>query len=563
MRSSFFGLNVALSGLYTAQRNLDTINHNLSNASTPGYSRQQAVQQASLAIGLYNGTGMVGTGSEVLTVERIHDDYLDYKYWSGNTASGEWSVKQDMLSEIEKTFNEPSTNGSGFNKIMDDFYKSMDDLSRNPSDLSARKVVISKGVSLTKYYNSLATHFEKIQSDTNDAVRIKVDEINSLAVQLQNLNKQIYTAEADGNTANDMRDKRGVLVDQLSKIVDIQANEVTVGKLVNGRDNKHFVITVDGKALIDHFNISKLRITQRATKLNEEDINNLYEIDWADGNNLEINGGELKGYLDIRDGNGQASSDPDKMIEFKGIPYYTKKANEFVRKLALAINEGITEGVGSDGVTKIYTKSDEYTGHANGFGLEKPGTGVSSTEIRFFAMTGWSSSNNRTTELDSNEFINDTILAGLDADPVKATGMLYENLTAKNFSVSGDLINQEYGEYNLAASAGAGLPEDNSNLLQFLDMRHDTHMFTEGAPEDFMKAMVASLGIDSQQSMQINKTQETIMEQIENRRASISGVSLNEEMVNLVKYQHAYNAAAKMISTMSEIYDTLINRVGV
>lgn len=564
MRSSFFGFNVALTGLYTAQRNLDTVNHNISNATTAGYSRQLGVQQASRAMALYDGTGMVGTGSEVLSVERIRDEYLDYKYWSENTSSGEWNVKKDMLAEIEKAFNEPSTNDSGFNKVMDDFYSSMEDLSKNPSDLSARRVVINRGVSLAKYLNNVATQFEKIQSDANDAIRLEVDEINSIAVQIQSLNKQIYTLEADGNTANDLRDKRGALVDKLSGMVDIETNEVVVGQLLNGRDNKHFIVTINGKALVDHFNISKLKVEQRNVKNNEVDIDNLYEISWADGNNLTVNSGELRGYLDIRDGNGDPSNNPEKMYEYKGIPYYIDKINEFARKLALAVNEGISEGVAADGVTPIYTKNSDYPGHANGYGLTKPGTTTAPTGIRFFTLVGWSDSYNKTKELDSNEFINDSILNGLDAsNSTNATGLRYQDITAKNFSVSGDLLNQQYAEYNLAASESTGLPEDNSNLLKVLDMRHNSHLFEEGTPEDYMKSLIASMGIDSQQAVLVSQTQETITKQIENRRQSVSGVSLDEEMSNLIKYQHAYNAAAKMITTMAEIYDTLINQVGV
>ena len=87
-------------------------------------------------------------------------------------------------------------------------------------------------------------------------------------------------------------------------------------------------------------------------------------------------------------------------------------------------------------------------------------------------------------------------------------------------------------------------------------------MFMEGAPEDFMKSLVATLGIDSQQSVRISDNQQVIVKQIENRRLSDSGVSIDEEMANLIKFQHAYNASAKMITTMAEVYDTLINRLG-
>jgi len=107
--SSFFGFNVAVKGLFTAQRNMDIINHNINNVNTPGYSKQVAIQSASNPISLLNGTGMLGTGSEVLAIERIRDEYLDYKYWSENISYGEWNAKRTLLADMEVTFNEPST----------------------------------------------------------------------------------------------------------------------------------------------------------------------------------------------------------------------------------------------------------------------------------------------------------------------------------------------------------------------------------------------------------------------------------------------------------------------
>jgi flagellar hook-associated protein 1 FlgK len=409
-------------------------------------------------------------------------------------------------------------------------------------------VLINRGTSLTKYFNNVAIHFEKMQADDNDAIRLKVDEINSLGEQIRSLNRQIVVAEGSGDTANDLRDSRGALVDELSKLVNVEVYETVAGKLPSGKEDRHFVVAISGKTLVDHYSMTKLEITQRKSKVNEEDIESLHQIAWEDGNELEIKGGELKGYLDMRDGNEGVNGTPN----YKGIPYYIKKVNEFVRKFARTINEGLVDGAGTDKYLK------KYSGHADGYGLQKPGTAVNPTGIRFFTMTGWSETNNRTMELESAEF-----MSGVDMSSLTEIGDAYDKVTAKNFSVSGDLLNQQFAEYNIAASKEAGFPEDNSNLLELLEMRHDNHLYGEGAPEDYMKSLVATLGIDSQQSVQIAKNQGNLTRQIENRRSSVSGVSLDEEMANMVKYQHAYNAAAKMISTMAEVYDTLINRVGV
>ncbi|HEX3027932.1 MAG TPA: flagellar hook-associated protein FlgK [Clostridia bacterium] len=542
MRDSFFGLNVALRGLYTAQRNMDIVNHNLNNVNTPGYSRQQGVQAASQPLAIYDGTGMVGTGSDVVGISRVRDEYLDFKYWSESVSYGEWDIKSTQLSEVEATFNEPSN--SGFNTIMNEFYSAMQELAKDPSSSATRALVQQKGVTVAKYFNSVANHFDKMQTDINYTINTKVSEVNSLATQIQQLNKQIYTAELDGNTANDLRDQRTALVDKMSKIVNIEANEVVAGKLPSGKDDKHLVITISGKAIIDHFNISKLEVKQRKTKMNAEDVDNLYEVGWEDGNKLEIKGGELKGYLDIRDGNdgaavnsvysGSASNSP----MYKGIPFYMRKMNQFVRTFAKTFNEGVNEDTNGDGAL------EHSPGHAEGYRLDSTSASWPAG-IRFFTMKDGLNNN-----LSTSEFL---------ATNGATISDKYNNITAKNFAVSEDVLTDLN---NISTSAQGGQKGNIDVLNSLITMRHDTHMFEEGAPEDFMKSLVATLGIDAQQAERLTSNQQTIVQQIDNRRTSTSGVSIDEEMANLVKYQQAYSAAARMITTMSEVYDTLINRVG-
>jgi len=539
MAGSFFGLNVAVRGLYTAQRSLDVVNHNLNNVNTEGYSRQQAVQTASRPLSLLNGTGMLGTGSEVTAIKRIRDEYLDFKYWSENTFYGEWNAKNEVLSDLEAIFNEPSD--SGFTTIMSDFFDSLQELAKDPSNGATRALVKQRGVTLTNYFNSLATHLEEMQEDINYRIQTKVEEVNSLAVQIQQLNRQIYINEIDGSTANDLRDERTVLVDKLSKIINIDVNEVVVGYAPDGREDKHFVITVSGKTLVDHFSVSKLTLEQRSSdeKMNQEDVPNLYEIKWADGNTLNIKGGELRGYLDVRDGNeGSVNPDNGKVSpDFKGIPYYQKKLNEFVRIFARAFNEGYIDKDGD----KAFDADEFGTGHAAGYGYNSSVSG-----IRFFTVTGEGNK-----ELSSAEF-----LAGA-TDPADIYNV-YNKITAKNFSVSSDILD----DYNLIATSDKALETGNISVLNaLLDFRRDTEMFSEGAPEDFMKSLVATLGIDSQQAVNYSENQEAVINQIKNRRLSESGVSIDEEMTNLIKYQQAYKASAKMIQTMAEIYDTLINEL--
>jgi len=548
MRQSFFGINVALSGLYTAQRNLDTVGHNISNATTPGYSRQQSVQNASRPIAVLDGTGMIGTGSEILSVDRIRDEYLDFKYWSENIANGEWSTKAELLGEIETTFGEPSK--SGFVTIMNEFFNAYQELAKDPSSPAVRALVREKGVTMAKYFNNTATRFEKLQEDINDKVKLNVDQINTIASQIQQLNKQIYSFELTGNAANDLRDSRTLLVDGLSKLINIQATEVSYGKLPNGSDDIHFQVTVGGKTLVDHYSISKLKLEQRVDKLNTEDVGNLYTVKWEDGNNLVLTGGQLRGLIDVRDGkDGAIGADnitPTPI--YKGIPYYQNKLNEFVRTFAMAFNEGYTNNAG----TLVDGK-----GHVDGFGLDSDitGPGIASSGIRFFTRfdTG-------DLPISSTDFI--VGVGGIIADGTVNANLVnrYNEITAKNFTVSSDVMNNT----NTIATSDVAGENGNINILnKIIQVRSNNSLFYEGAPEDFMKSLIAGMGIDAQQANRFQSSQDAIVKQIDNRRMSVSGVELNEEMTSMVKFQQAYNASARMITTMSEIYETLINRLGV
>jgi flagellar hook-associated protein 1 FlgK len=439
-----------------------------------------------------------------------------------------------MLGDVEAIFNEPSD--SGFNTTMNDFYSGLQELAKDPSSDAVRAVVREKGVTLTKYFNTTSAHLEKIQEDINHNLKAKVEEVNSLATQIAEINKQIYNEELNGNIANDLRDRRTVLVDNVSKLINVDAKEVVQGANVGGSVKKQFVLSISGKPLVDNFDVSELKLSVRENKLNP---------------NEDVKGGEIKGYMDTRDGNEAENGSPN----FKGVPYYLKKLNQFVRTFAMSINEGYIDQ-NNDGIIET---NEDGIGHADGY---KRGsfTGDQPSGIRFFTNVDSDGKNISTNEfLDGADKVVDDPSTVLNEN-IDAIYKKYSNITAKNFAVSKDLFDSFD---NISVS---DKPEEKGNinvLNQILDLRHNKELFAEGAPEDFMKSLISTLGIDTQQANRITENQQHIVEQISNRRLSNSGVSIDEEMANLVKYQHTYNASAKMISTMSELYDTLINKTGV
>lgn len=543
--TTFIGLDIATRGLYTAQRGLTNVNHNIDNINTPGYSRQVLHQQASRPLMAADGSGMLGMGSDVTGVERVRDDYLDTKYRSEAQYLGEWDVKNTLLEEMQSLYNEPSK--SGFNTVLNEFYNNLQNLASDPSNLSVRAAVKEKAIAVTKYFNSVATHFEYLQNDVNNIINAKVNEVNSLADQIAKLNQQIYNYEVTGNTANDLRDQRGHLVDKLSQLVNVQAYETVTGKLPNGKDDIRFSVTISGKALVDHTQATHIVAEQRNSKQNAEDIENLYDLKWADGNQLTIKAGELKGYLDVRDGNDGLNGSAD----YRGIPYYQRKMNEFVRVLARTLNEGVVDTDGDGALDKV-------NGHVDGYTLDSQ-AGDPAAGIRFFTRM-----DEYGKPISSAAF---AAAAGTVTDDPLTTGIneyldaIYSQITAKNFSISSEIDDDPSN--NIATSDSPGEVGNIENLRSIISLRHNTYMFMEGSPEDFVKTIVSTLGVDGQQAKAHLDNQSIMTKQIDNRRKSISGVSIDEEMGNLVRYQHAYNAAAKMIQTYAELLDVLVNRLGI
>lgn len=552
--SAFLGMEIALRGLYSSQRGMANVSHNVDNVNTPGYSRQVLNQKAARPMLMTGKAGMLGMGSDVISVDRMRDTYLDEKYWSESQYYGEWSVKSTIIEEMQAIYNEPSKNG--YTQIINDFYSALQQLSTDPTNLSIRSAVKEKGVTVAKYFNSVAAHFDYLQEDLNNMVYAKVTEINTLADQISNLSQQIYNYEVMGNTANDLRDQRTYLVDKLSKIVNCDAYEVETGyKLPNGEPEKRFVVTISGKALVDHQNVVHLKCENREEKLNAEDIENLYEVSWEDGNKINIKSGELKGYLDMRDGNdGMPALNGDgNSPNCKGIPYYQRKMNEFVQVFARTFNEGIIDANGDGNL-------EDINGHADGYKLSSK-EGDAPSGVRFFTML-----DDEGNPMSSDKFIEkveqyaaENGVPG-DASTIEKMVAGYGLLTARNICISAEI--DEDPVENISASAAAGQAGNNENLASLLDMRHNTYMFMEGSPEDFIKTLISTMGVDGQQYSVYLDIQEGIVKQIENRRESVSGVSLNEEMTNLVKYQQIYGASARIIQAYSEVLDILINQLG-
>ena len=313
MPSQFFGLNIAYTGLLASNAAMNATNNNIANVQTEGYSRQQVSQQAANALRVFQTYGCAGAGVETLAIERVRDQFYDLRYWNNNQRVGEYSQKQYYMQQIEAYFDDNGKN-AGFKTVFDQMMVGgLQELMKNPDDTASKKQFIGTAEALAEYFKGTAGNLEKLQKDVNQEIKVKVDEINSLASEIATLNKQINTIEISGMKANELRDRRELLVDQLSEIVDVEIKEIPILDSNNmAREtgaNRYMIKIAGGQILVDgnEYNGLECRSRESYEKVNQTDMDGLYDVYWKDGQKFNLYnasmGGALKGLVELRDGN--------------------------------------------------------------------------------------------------------------------------------------------------------------------------------------------------------------------------------------------------------------------
>lgn len=312
MASQFFGLNIAYTGLLASNAGLNTTANNISNVDTEGYSRQKVTQSAASALRTYTTYGCAGAGVDVHSVDRIRDVFYDFKYWENNTKVGEYSVLKDYMNQIQNYFIDDEYT-EGFNTIFNKMYESLEYLKTTGGDITKKQQFVGSAESLAYYFNTMAQNLEKLQLETNELIKNKIDMINSYSAEISSLNKQINTIELSGVPANELRDKRDLIIDKLSLIVDVEVEEIpVVDSNAPDRDtglNRFTVKIAGGQSIVDGENYSKLvcEAKEKYETVNQSDAVGLYDVYFEDGREFNLYGkmigGELRALIDMRDGN--------------------------------------------------------------------------------------------------------------------------------------------------------------------------------------------------------------------------------------------------------------------
>jgi len=304
MASTFFGLNIAVSGMNTYNAVLNTTAHNISNTKTTGYSKQVVNQQAKKALSLKTSFGMQGTGVEVTEIVNTRDSYYDYKYRKSTTTLGYYDTAKYYMSSIEDYLYVKDEKSGGLSTSLDSFFKALINMTTDSTDTTKRAETAGYADALGEYARKMSTNLQTLQNDINTEISSTVKQINAYAEQLAALTKQINSLEVYGNQANDLRDQRARILDELSQLADV---EVTEKNPETGSGLHQYIVALGGNILVDTYNYKTISVEASKTKDNQCDVQGLYGLKWSDGQSFNIRntvlGGKLQALFELRDGN--------------------------------------------------------------------------------------------------------------------------------------------------------------------------------------------------------------------------------------------------------------------
>ena len=478
-------LSIARSALLSQQTSLQVIAQNIANAQTPGYSRQEAVLQATPPVRFSYGS--IGTGVSVATIVRRRDILLDDSFRSANALASGSEKRRDLVGQLESVFDEPSD--SGLSNALDQFWGGWSDLATSPNSGAAKAVLQQRGRQVAGLFNQFDSQLTQSRSSTLDRLSTTIANINQTALQISDLNGRIVTSEADGNTANDLRDERDLKVDALSKLAGVRVINNVNGSVSVIIGNSTLVDGITARPLAAQLvppvplpAVTPSDIPLKVTLGNSQD-------------SLAPLGGELKALLDF------VNNDvPD------------------ARSRLDALAAQLVSGVNAE--------------HVQGFvfnGAAIPGSAAGN----FFD-------------------------AGTVANPVRASTIKLDAVIDANAT-------------KISASRDVNAPTDNTNAIAISAMRTTagtvSFLATPTSPPEtgsfdgFYRNMVTVIGVSMNGASDNASIYRSLTDQAESRRQSVSGVSTDEELTNMMRVQQAYTAASKLIKVADEMLQTLLQLV--
>ncbi|MCX7724492.1 MAG: flagellar hook-associated protein FlgK [Thermodesulfovibrio sp.] len=541
--------DIGKTGVLTYQKALEVVSHNIANASTEGYSRQDVIFQ-NMPSSTASIAGVGGRGVKIVDIRRMYDSFIELQLKTESSNLAYWDVVYNGMLRLEHIFNEASD--IALSNSINDFFNAWQELSQNPSGTAERALLIDKANYLAERlnlsYKSLIDERQEIYNDTRNLI----DQINKYVNQINELNEKI--AASPGSL--DAKDQRENIVKRLNDIVQITYFEDNAGR---------YSILLGGMPMVDGGRVYHLNV---GLDMNQ---NMRFTIETVSGTidvtNL-IYGGKLKAEIDLRDST---------------IPEYMNKLNMLVFDLTEAVNAQHRRGYGLDGST-----GNNFFGQLYDLNIISPPISPYS-DIIFkinninantyneyqiqFDGTNWTVTDNTT-----SSFVTLTVTSWTDGtdtyyklsfNGIEITIKNPDNNLNFNFQIkqhSALLFNVAITDIQKIAAAKNNPNDPNSGVMDNENARAiysliNSRIIGNATAVDFYREIVSEVGVYSLSAKTQKSFQQALVEEMEKRRQSLSGVSLDEEAINLIKYQKMYEASARVIRVANEILTTLFDMV--
>lgn len=574
-------MDIGKLALYSAQLALEVTSHNVANANTEGYSKQNVIIQSNLPI--TTAPGQIGTGVRAVEITRQYDDFVNAQVNQKNSDYQSWSSQSTAMQEIESIFNE--SDESGINNLMGEFWNAWSDLANNPDGVAERDALIAKSQNLVQAVKDIDYNLRSYQRHLNTSIQAGADKINAIVSQIADINGRISNVEIKGMVnANDLRDTRDQLLKELSSYIDISSYE-------EQQSGQVMVFVMGGTPLVLGTNAYSLTTERNATTNNTDVL-------WQDSSGRAVNitsrmgGGKMAGWVEVRD---------------TRIGDYLDTLNNLAGELIWQVNDLHSQGVGLESVSSMtgnqtitnaaaaldgagnYTFGDRFqaggsfdivtydsTGAVAGTGTVTLAAGATVNNL----ITAVSGIANMNAAVDANSHLALTADTGYTfAIKPSTTGESNHALAilglnsffswnedtgefTETMDINSDLVTDSTkiaaGKVDTNNKVAAG---DNRTALDIFGLQ-DSVLDLDGSSttlDAYYSSFISTVGVHTQNAQMNEKYNNTLLGEYSKRKESISGVNMDEEMATLLKFQRAFQAASKIITTSDEMLQTLLS----
>jgi len=537
-------LSIGQSALAAAQVGLSTTGHNIANAATPGYNRQVVVQGAALPQNF--GFGFMGQGTEISTVKRIYNEYLGNQVQTAQASKSGLDSYYAQIKQIDNLLGDATT---GLSPVMQDFFSSIQDVTSNPSGIPARQGVLSSAEALASRFQSLAGRLEEIEQGVNSQILSSVNSINTYAQQIASLNDAIGRAQrATGQPANDLLDQRDQLILELNKEI-----KTTVVKQGDGNYN---VFIGNGQPLV--VGTTTYQLANVVSPTNPERIEVAFRASSGDlviVGDAGVVGGKLGGLIEFRSQTLEPAQNALGRVAIGLADTFNAQ-----HQLGFDLN-GVAGGAFFNVAAPAVGSNSANTGSAvigasidnanaltiSDYRLQYDGANYTLTRL----------SDNTTTTFATFPQIVDGVELNLTSGAPATGDSFLIRPTVNGASGFGVAMTDPAG---FAAAAQTGAVGDNRNALLLGALQtaktlgNGTTSF-QGAYSQF----VSQIGNKTRELEVTSSAAGKLLTEATTALQNESGVNLDEEAANLLRYQQAYQAAGKVMQIASEMFDMLLS----